>query len=208
MDALRTISSALNLPLTHFCCYAALFLLALRILKQSARHIPSKEQLLKRISASSLVYGRDAAVMLQPTADHRRCLRSGDAWAKVQQMERELGHTPTPPSSDYMLPSKLVTRHLHVALTSDSDTFNLYTLQHNLLVGCIQWLSAKTQTRHMDLATRASQVRIMSHFSPSQPLIHVQGQLRGCFALTELGLGVMFVSLPSPALPSLQMCNT
>ena len=170
MDALRTISSAFNLPLTHFCCYTALLLLALRIFKKSARSIPSKDALLNQISASCAVYGRDAAAMLQPTADHRQRLRSGDAWEKVQKTERELGHTPanassTASSSDFMLPSKIVTRHLHVALTSDSDTFNLYTVQHNLLVGCIQWLSAKTQTHHMDVATRASQVRIMSHFS-------------------------------------------
>jgi hypothetical protein len=165
MDALRTISSAFNLPLTHFCCYTALLLLALRIFKKSARSIPSKDALLSQISASCVVYGRDAAAMLQPTADHRQRLRSGDAWEKVQKTERELGHTSaTASSSDFMLPSKIVTRHLHVALTSDSDTFNLYTLQHNLLVGRIQWLSAKTQTHHMDVATRASQVRIMSHF--------------------------------------------
>jgi hypothetical protein len=62
-----------------------------------------------------------------------------------------------------MLPSKIVTRHLHVALTSDSDTFNLYTVQHNLLVGCIQWLSASSQTSHMHIAARASQVSAISH---------------------------------------------
>ena len=168
MDALRTISSAFNLPLSHFCLYAACLLLILRLLKSTPRNIPSKSILLDRIASSSTVYGRAAAAMLQPSADHRQHMRSSNAWQKVEQVERDLGHVQqqqqqpssasAAPGSDFMLPSKIVTRHLHVALTSDSDTFNLYTLQHNLLVGCIQWLSSPSQASHYDVAARASQV--------------------------------------------------
>ena len=137
MDAIRSVSSAFNLPLPHFCIYAALLLLLLRLLKSSPRSIPSKASLLSQIASSSAVYGKAAATMLQPSADHRQRLRSGDAWQKVEQVERDLGHVQACPASpapdaDFMLPSKIVTRHLHVALTSDSDTFNLYTVRDAL----------------------------------------------------------------------------
>ena len=165
MDAIRSVSSAFNLPLSHFCFYAACLLLILHLLKSTPRSIPSKSDLLDRIASSSTVYGRAAAAMLQPSADHRQHMRSSNAWQKVEQVERDLGHVQQQPSaasaapgSDFMLPSKIVTRHLHVALTSDSDTFNLYTVQHNLLVGCIQWLSSPSQASHYDVAARASQV--------------------------------------------------
>ncbi len=167
MDALRSVSSALNMSVNHFCFYAAIsvvMLLVLHLLKSSSRNIPSKAALLSQIAASSAVYGARAGVMLQPTADHRQLLRSGGAWQKVEKVERDLGHMPSQPQAsasdpDFMLPSRIVTRHLHVALTSDSDTFNLYTVQHNLLVGCIQWLSAPSQASHFDVAKRASEVR-------------------------------------------------
>ena len=172
MDAIRFVSSAFNLPLSHFCVYTAILLLLLRLLKSSPRSIPSKTSLLSQIASSSAVYGKAASAMLQPSADHRQRLRSGDAWQKVEQVERDLGHVHTSHVSDpdFMLPSKIVTRHIHVALTSDSDTFNLYTLQHNLLVGCIQWLSAPSQASHIEVATRASQVPPMrAHCLRSHP---------------------------------------
>ena len=179
MDAVRFVSSAFNMSVSHFCFYAIITVLVLYLFKSSSRKIPSKAALLSQIAASSAVYGR-ASAMLQPTSDHKQLLRSSDAWQKVQKVERDLGHTESQPQSpaasdpDFMLPSKIVTRHLHVALNSDSDTFNLYTVQHNLLVGCIQWLSAPSQASHFDVAKRASEVRITSaraHYFQSESYI-------------------------------------
>jgi hypothetical protein len=169
MDVLRFMSSAFNLPFNHFCLYSTIIvisLLILRTFKSSSHKVPSKAALLRHIAASSAVYGR-ASAMLQPTSDHRQMLRATDPWHKVEKVERDLGHTQSQPQSpasspDFMLPSKIVTRHLHVALTSDSDAFNLYTVQHNLLVGCIQWLSAPAQASHIDVAKRAAEVLLLN----------------------------------------------
>ena len=171
MEVLRTLSSAFNVHTTHFCLYAALLLLALYMFKTNRRSAPSKAALLSQIAASSAVYGRAAASMLKPTAEHRQRLRSTDAWKKVEEVERDLGHSQQQPGcpatdADFMFPSKIVTRHLYVALNSDSDTFNLYTVQHNLLVGCIQWLSSPSQQQHFDVAKRASQVLAPTHVPP------------------------------------------
>ncbi len=175
MDVVRALSSAFNVHTTDFCLYTALLLVALYLFKTNPRSAPSKAALLSQIAASSAVYGRAAVSMLKPSAEHRQRLRSTDAWKKVEEVERDLGHSQHHPSSpasdsDFMLPSKIVTRHLHVALTSDSDTFNLYTCQHNLLVGCIQWLSSPTQSAHFDVAKQASQVQSRTYLH-TQPLL-------------------------------------
>ncbi len=189
MEVVRTLSSAFNVHTTHFCLYTALLLLALYLFKTNHRSAPSKAALLSQIAASSAVYGRAAASMLKPTAEHRQRLRSTDAWKKVEEVERDLGHSQQQPGSpasdaDFMLPSKIVTRHLHVALNSDSDTFNLYTVQHNLLVGCIQWLSSPSQAAHFDVAKRASQVLARTHVRAQAALVALSSALVLPFVFT------------------------